>query len=89
MKWILVVVMCSGWQNMCLDPYVFKDKYDDVYSCMIDGYTKAIEKTEELGRKEVNAHKIYIKFDCYEDSTYKTPTSNQPIEEKVSSTYIR
>ena len=77
--------MCSSWQNICLDPYVFKDKYDDVYSCMIDGYTKAIEKTEELGRKEVNAHKIYIKF----DSTYKTPASNQPIEEKVSSTYIR
>tara|TARA_Y100001936_G_scaffold185200_1_gene182862 strand:- start:207 stop:377 length:171 start_codon:yes stop_codon:yes gene_type:complete len=56
---------------------------------MIDGYTKAIEKTEELGRKEVNAHKIYIKFDCYEDSTYKTPASNKPIEEKVSSINIR
>ena len=53
--------MCSGWQNMCLDPFVFKEKYDDVYSCMIDGYTKAIEKTEELGRKEVN--EFYINND--------------------------
>ena len=76
MKWILVVVMCSGWQNMCLDPYVFKDQYDDVYSCMIDGYTKAIEKTEEVGRKEVNAHKIYIKFGCNENQSNKTSISS-------------
>ena len=66
-----------------------KEKYDYVYSCMVAGYTKAIEKTEELGRKEVNAHKIYIKFDCYEDSTNKTPASNKPIEKAISSINIR
>ncbi len=83
MKWILVIMMCSGYQGICLDPVKFDKKYDDVYSCLLDGYTKSIEKTEELGRKEVNGHKIFIKFDCYEDNTYKTPASSKFFTKKI------
>jgi len=57
MKYILVIIMCSGYQGMCLDPIAFQSKYDDVYSCLMDGYQKSIDKTEELGRKEINKHK--------------------------------
>ena len=64
MKYVLVIILCSGYQGMCLDPFAFPEKYDDVYSCLMDGYQKSIEKTEELGRKEVNKHSIYIKFVC-------------------------
>ena len=56
MKYILVIIMCSGYQGMCLDPIAFQSKYDDVYSCLMDGYQKSIDKTEELGRKEINKH---------------------------------
>ena len=48
MKYVLVIILCSGYQGMCLDPFAFPEKYDDVYSCLMDGYQKSIEKTEEL-----------------------------------------
>ena len=89
MKWILVIMMCSGYQGLCLDPLAFNEKYDDVYSCLLDGYTKSIEKTEELGRREVNAHKIVIKFDCYEDKTYKSAISGESFTEAIQSSYKR
>ena len=89
MKWVLVVMMCSGYQGMCLDPVKLDKIYDDVYSCMIDGYTKAIEKTEEVGRREVNAHKVFIKFDCYESKTYKSAISGESFTKAIQSSYKR
>ena len=71
------------------DVYSQMEKYDDVYSCLLDGYTKSIEKTEELGRIEVNAHKIFIKFDCYEDKTYKSAISGESFTEAIQSSYKR
>ena len=41
---------------------------------MLDGYTKSHEKMVEFGREEVNKHKIFIKFGCYEDISNK-PTA--------------
>ncbi len=79
--------MCSGYQGMCLDPYAFTTKYEDVYSCLMDGYQKSIEKTEELGKEEVNKHKIFIKFDCYEDKTYKSAVSGQSLKQAIQSSY--
>jgi hypothetical protein len=35
---------------------------------MIDGYTKALEKTIELGKEDVNEYDIYIKFMCEKDN---------------------
>ena len=66
MKILLTVVMCSGIANTCLAPHTFPEGYKDMYSCMVDGYKKAMEKTIEIGAKEVNKHQIYIKFDCKE-----------------------
>jgi hypothetical protein len=66
MKILLTVVMCSGMANTCLPPHTFTESYPDIYSCMVDGYKKAMEKTIEIGVEEVNKHNIYIKFDCKE-----------------------
>ena len=66
MKILLTVVMCSGIANTCLPPHTFPESYHDIYSCMVDGYKKAMEKTIEIGAEEVNKHQIYIKFDCKE-----------------------
>ncbi len=87
MKYILVIIMCSGYQGMCLDPIAFQSKYDDVYSCLMDGYQKSIDKTEELGRKEINKHKIFFKFDCYEDKTYESAVSGQSLQQAIQSSY--
>ena len=66
MKILLTVVMCSGMANTCLPPHTFPESYHDIYSCMVDGYKKAMEKTIEIGAEEINKYNIYIKFDCKE-----------------------
>jgi hypothetical protein len=42
------------------------NQYDDLYSCLIGGYSESIIKTEEIGIEEINKHKIFIKFYCQE-----------------------
>lgn len=64
MNYLLTIVMCSAVADTCLPPYTFTELYPDSYTCMIDGYKKALEKTQEIGKEEVNKHDIYIKFDC-------------------------
>ena len=56
--------MCSYYQGVCLAPYTFPQSYDSMYDCLLDGYKKSHEKIEEIGRKEINNHGIYLKFDC-------------------------
>ncbi len=64
MKFIMTIVMCSYYQGVCLTPYTFPQTYDSMYDCLLDGYKKSGEKIEEIGRKEINSHGIYLKFDC-------------------------
>jgi hypothetical protein len=64
MKFLLTALLCSGISSTCLTPHTFPEAYDDVYSCMMDGYTKSLEKMEEIGREEVNTHHIFVKFSC-------------------------
>ncbi len=66
MKFVLSIIMCSASANICMSPYDFPVTYDDVYSCLLDGYMKSHEKTVEIGQEEINEHKIYLKFDCNE-----------------------
>ena len=33
---------------------------------MIEGYKESEKKMAEIGREDVNAHDIYIKFECHE-----------------------
>jgi hypothetical protein len=64
MKFLLTVFLCSGISSTCLTPHTFPGVYDDVYSCMMGGYTKSLEKMEEIGREEVNTHHIFVRFSC-------------------------
>ena len=58
--------MCSVTANTCMPPFVWPTQFGDSYECMIAGYEEAIRKTKEIGREEMNKHKIFIKFDCIE-----------------------
>ena len=62
MKILLTIIMCSAVSDTCLTPFTFDEPYNSTYECMIDGYTKALEKTIELGKEDVNEYDIYIKF---------------------------
>jgi len=76
MNFILTMVICAySIQGItCIEPHTFDISYKDGYECMLDGYTKSHEKMVEFGREEVNKHKIFIKFGCYEDISNK-PTA--------------
>ena len=66
MEVALILYMCSAIERTCLDPYVWPDRFYDKYGCMIEGYRESEKKMTEIGRKDVNTHDIYIKFECHE-----------------------
>ena len=63
MKIALFLIMCSAVANECMPPHYFGD-YDSYYDCFDAGYTESLKKTKEIGKEEINEHKIYIKFNC-------------------------
>jgi len=69
------MIICSATTGTCLPPFRLDNFYKDGYDCMLDGYKMSLEKTEKIGREEINKHKIYIKFGCNEDHSNKTPAS--------------
>lgn len=66
MEFFLTLVMCSGVANVCIDPFTVPKKYDSIYDCMVEGYALSGKKIAEIGPKDVNGSKIYIKFECNE-----------------------
>lgn len=64
MKYLLTITLCSMMDSVCVPPYTFPYEFDDLYSCQIMGYNKAIEKIEEIGIDKINEFKIYTTFAC-------------------------
>ena len=64
MKILLSLIICSQIHTTCMPPYQWPERFDDSFTCMVKGYEEAAHKTKEIGPKEVNQYKIYIKFDC-------------------------
>jgi len=60
----LVLYMCSGVANTCLQPFVFEHQFDSAYDCMVTGYDESKTKIVEIGEEDVNQYRIYIKFEC-------------------------
>ena len=63
---VLILFMCSATENVCMPPYVWPDNFEDEYTCMIKGYEEGKKKILDVGREDVNKHKIYVKFECQE-----------------------
>jgi hypothetical protein len=66
MKVALVMIVCSQIAGECMPPHFLKH-YDNFYNCLIDGYQQSIDKTKEIGKKDIIKHEIVIKFNCYYD----------------------
>tara|TARA_R100000479_G_scaffold81031_1_gene39318 strand:- start:168 stop:410 length:243 start_codon:yes stop_codon:yes gene_type:complete len=79
MKFVLTMIICSAVANQCMPPFQIDKVYNDGYDCMVDGYKIALDKTEEIGREDINESKIYIKFGCNEDQSNKTTISSKHI----------
>ena len=74
------MIMCSAVANQCMPPFQIDKVYNDGYDCMVDGYKIALDKTEEIGREDINESKIYIKFGCNEDQSNKATVSSKHIK---------
>ena len=82
MAFVLTMIICAfvEGKTTCMPPHKFETKYEDGYSCMLDGYSKSYDKILELGREDVNKFNIYIKFGCYENQSNKTSISSKFIK---------
>ena len=82
MEFVLTMIICAfvEGKTTCMPPHKFETKYEDGYSCMLDGYSKSYDKILELGREDVNKFNIYIKFGCYENQSNKTSISSKFIK---------
>ena len=74
------MIICSAVANQCMPPFQIDKVYNDGYDCMVDGYKIALDKTEEIGREDINESKIYIKFGCNEDQSNKATVSSKHIK---------
>jgi|TARA_B100000902_G_scaffold351081_1_gene360836 hypothetical protein len=79
MEYMLTMIMCAfiEGKTTCMPPHTFETKFEDGYSCMLEGYTRSYDKIVELGRDDVNKYNIYIKFGCNEDQSHKTSISSK------------
>ena len=57
---ILVLYLCSGIANTCMPPYQWPERFDDSYSCMVQGYEEAASKTKEIGSSLEADIEIYL-----------------------------
>ena len=64
MKIVLTLLMCSYTAGDCMPPYQWYETFDDPYSCSVFGYEEAARKLREIGKEEVDLHRISITFTC-------------------------
>jgi len=63
-KIVLSLIICSQVANTCLEPYQWPETFDTQYDCLLFGYEESMNKTIEIGRKEVNEYNVFMKFTC-------------------------
>ena len=64
MKFLLSLIICSSVVGECMPPHDWPETFNNKYDCMTFGYKESLNKTEEIGREDVNKYGIYIKFYC-------------------------
>ena len=73
MKYSLYMIICSLVAGECMPPFKMPDQYNTMYDCLHAGYIESKSKLEELGRKDVNQHQMYIKFLCKDEEIIIPP----------------
>ena len=66
MKITLAFLLCSYIAETCLPPHIYEIEFDSEYDCLVVGYEESLNKIIEIGEKDINTHRMYIKFGCYE-----------------------
>ena len=66
---LLSLIICSSVAGECMPPFDWHEMFDTKYDCLHFGYNEAINKLEEIGKKDINQYGMYIKFTCTPIST--------------------
>lgn len=66
MKLVLALIMCSATYSTCLPPIDTKKEFNNWYDCSIAGYQESLNLLQTSFFEEVNKHKLYVKFFCYD-----------------------
>ena len=74
MKVILILYLSSMTTGSCLPPYQFPTEFNNMYECLNTGYSEALKKSKEIGKKEVNENEIFIRFVCKKYTAEKVET---------------
>ena len=64
MKFVLSLLICSSVAGECMPPFEWPEKFDSGFDCSVFGYEEAARKLKEIGREEVDLHRISITFTC-------------------------
>ena len=64
MKFILILIMCSGVTGTCIAPFEHPVRFESMYECLQYGYHEASKKLAEIGPDKVNEAFAHIKFYC-------------------------
>ena len=64
MKFALILIMCSGMNGACIDPYEWPTKFNNMHECLQFGYGESSKKLAEIGPEKVNEMYAHIKFYC-------------------------
>jgi len=67
------MIICSLVAGECMPPFKMPDQYNTMYDCLHAGYIESKSKLEEIGRKDVNQHQMYIKFLCKDEEIIIPP----------------
>ena len=69
MKILLTLFICSSIHGTCLEPYTWPTTFNSQYDCLMFGYEESLKKMEEIGKKEVNKHEMFVRFICTPENT--------------------
>ena len=72
MKLVLAMIVCSALYQECLKPHPMPGSYSNHFDCMMAGYEESQKKLKEIGRKEINKYRTFVKFVCAEVKEPKT-----------------
>ena len=65
MKFGLAFVLCSYIANSCVPPLTYSETFNTEYECLHAGYSHSIVQLEQIGPKDINEHRMFIKFSCF------------------------
>ncbi len=67
-SYVLIMGLCFGINNKCMDPITPSIIFKDYYTCITYGYELSNQLLIEMKPNSVNTKKTYFKFTCIDQT---------------------